>query len=144
MDVIRARQSSLLSSGVVLAGHLPFSSSLGNSYYPKDLSHLLFHPHIHPLPLLGVNLVHNWLPGSIKGQTSCFNSCHTFLWVSSLNSLVSNMGFPDGSVIKNLPDNAEAAGDSSLIPGWGSSPGGSNDNSLQYCCLENPIDREAW
>ena len=53
------------------------------------------------------------------------------------------MGFPDGSVIKNLPDNAGAAGDSSLIPGWGSSPGGSNDNSLQYCCLENPIDRGA-
>ena len=25
-----------------------------------------------------------------------------------------------------------------------SSPGGGNDNPLQYSCLENPMDREAW
>ena len=24
------------------------------------------------------------------------------------------------------------------------SPGGGNDNSLQYFCLEDPMDREAW
>ena len=24
------------------------------------------------------------------------------------------------------------------------SPGGGNGNSLQYSCLENPMDREAW
>ena len=30
------------------------------------------------------------------------------------------------------------------IPGPGRSPGGGNGNSLQYSCLENPIDREAW
>ena len=24
------------------------------------------------------------------------------------------------------------------------SPGGGNGNSLQYCCLENPMDRGAW
>ena len=24
------------------------------------------------------------------------------------------------------------------------SPGGENDNPLQYSCLENPMDREAW
>ena len=47
-------------------------------------------------------------------------------------------------MIKNLPHNAGAAGDSSLIPGWGSSPGGGNDNPLQYSCLENPMDRGAW
>ena len=28
--------------------------------------------------------------------------------------------------------------------GWGRSPGGGNGNLLQYSCLENPIDREAW
>ena len=30
------------------------------------------------------------------------------------------------------------------IPGWGRSPGEGNGNPLQYSCLENPMDREAW
>ena len=30
------------------------------------------------------------------------------------------------------------AGDLASIPGWGRSPGGGHDNSLQYSCLENP------
>ena len=36
------------------------------------------------------------------------------------------------------------AGDLSSIPGLGRSPGGGNGNPLQYSCLENPTDREAW
>ena len=51
------------------------------------------------------------------------------------------MGFPCGSVLNNLPDNA---GDTGLIPGLGRSPGEENGNLLQYSCLENPMDREAW
>ena len=47
-------------------------------------------------------------------------------------------------VVKNPPDNAGAAGDVSLIPGLGRSPGGGNGNPLQYSCLQNPMDREAW
>ena len=31
-----------------------------------------------------------------------------------------------------------------LIPGWGRSPGGGLGNPLQYSCLENTMDREAW
>ena len=46
-----------------------------------------------------------------------------------------------GSVAKNPPDKA---GDSSLIPGLGRSPGGGNGNPLQYSCLGNPMDRGAW
>ena len=30
------------------------------------------------------------------------------------------------------------------ITEWGCSPGGRNGNPLQYCCLENPMDRGAW
>ena len=44
-------------------------------------------------------------------------------------------------MVKNLPGNA---GDVGLIPGSGRYPGGGNDNSLQYSCLENPMDRGAW
>ena len=36
------------------------------------------------------------------------------------------------------------AGDLGLIPGSGRSPGEGNGNPLQYSCLENPMDREAW
>ena len=36
------------------------------------------------------------------------------------------------------------AGDTSLIPGSGRSPGEGNGNGLQYSCLENPTDRGAW
>ena len=36
------------------------------------------------------------------------------------------------------------AGDAGLIPGSGRSPGGGHGNSLQYSCLENPMDRGAW
>ena len=30
------------------------------------------------------------------------------------------------------------------IPGLGRSPGGGHGNPLQYSCLKNPMDREAW
>ena len=36
------------------------------------------------------------------------------------------------------------AGDMGLIPGSGRFPGGGHGNPLQYCCLENPMDRGAW
>ena len=36
------------------------------------------------------------------------------------------------------------AGDLGLIPGLGISPGEENGNSLQYSCLENPMDKGAW
>ena len=48
--------------------------------------------------------------------------------------------FSGGSVVKNLPT---SAGDWSLIPGSGRSPGERNGNPLQYSCLGNPIDRRA-
>ena len=40
------------------------------------------------------------------------------------------MGFPGGSVVKNLPANAGDVGDMSLIPGLGRSPRGGNGNAL--------------
>ena len=54
----------------------------------------------------------------------------------------SNMlGFPDDSLVKNLPANA---GDMGWILELGRSPGEGNGNPLQYSCLGNPIDRGAW
>ena len=48
------------------------------------------------------------------------------------------------SVVKNLPANAGDARDTSLILGSGRSPGVGNGNLLQYSCLGNSMDREAW
>ena len=47
-------------------------------------------------------------------------------------------------MIKNKPANSGDIGDTGLIPGLGRSPGEGNGNSLQYSCLENSMDREAW
>ena len=54
------------------------------------------------------------------------------------------MGFPGGSVEKNLPANSGDARDVGSIPGWEWSPGEGNGNPLQYVCLENSMDRRAW
>ena len=51
------------------------------------------------------------------------------------------MGFPGGSAVNNPPANA---GDLDSIPESGRSPGEENDNSLQYSCQGNPMDRGAW
>ena len=47
-------------------------------------------------------------------------------------------------VVKNPPANAGDKGDVSSTPGSGRSPGGGHGNSLQYSCLENPMDRGSW
>ena len=54
------------------------------------------------------------------------------------------MGFPNDSVVKNLPANAGDTGDVSLILGWGRATGKGNDNTLQYSCLGNSMERGAW
>ena len=46
-----------------------------------------------------------------------------------------------GSVVKASASNA---GEPGSIPGLGRSPGKGNGNPLQYSCLENPMDGEAW
>ena len=50
-------------------------------------------------------------------------------------------GFPGGSVVKNLPANAEDVGS---VPGLGRPLGKGNGNLLQYSCLGNPMDRKVW
>ena len=47
-------------------------------------------------------------------------------------------------VVKNPLANAGNITDSGSIPGSGRSPGEGHDNTLQYSCLENPMDRGAW
>ena len=44
-------------------------------------------------------------------------------------------------VVKNPSANAKDVRDAGSIPGSGRSPGGGNDNPLQYYCLENLMNR---
>ena len=58
---------------------------------------------------------------------------------------IMNNGFPNGLVDKESACNARDTGHAGgLIPGLGKSPGDGHGNPLQYSCLENPMDKEAW
>ena len=63
------------------------------------------------------------------------------LLFNTLSSFVIPLGFPDGSDGKESACNA---GGPASIPELGRFPGEGNGNPLQYSCLENPMDREAW
>ena len=56
-------------------------------------------------------------------------------------STVRCLDFPGGSDVKA---SVYVVGDPGSIPGLGRSLGEGNGNSLQYYCLENPMDRGAW
>ena len=60
-------------------------------------------------------------------------------WING--NLMSTSGFPGGSEVKA---SARNAGDPGWIPGSGRSPGEGKGNSLQYSCLENPMEGGAW
>ena len=47
-------------------------------------------------------------------------------------------------MVKNPPANTRDVTDMGSTPGWGRFAGGEHVNTLQYYCLENPMDRVAW
>ena len=63
------------------------------------------------------------------------------LFLSKLCLKNNIQSFPGGSEGKASACNV---GDLGSIPGWERSPAEGNGNPLQYSCLENPMDREAW
>ena len=73
--------------------------------------------------------------GSTSSKVVFFCSWHT---------VRNTMGFPDGSASKDSACNAGDIGDTSSISGSERSSGEGNDNTLQYSCLGNPMDRGAW
>ena len=73
--------------------------------------------------------------GARSGEDFIDRPLNVILWSKQ------KQGFPSGSEGKVSACNA---GDQSLIPGSGRSPGEGNGSPLQYSCLENPIDRGAW
>ena len=47
-------------------------------------------------------------------------------------------------MVKNPPANAGDIRVTGLLSGLGRSPGRGHGNSLQYSCLEKPMDKAAW
>ena len=47
-------------------------------------------------------------------------------------------------VVNNPSASAGEAREAGSVPGSGRSPGKGKGNPLQYSCLENSMDREAW
>ena len=88
-----------------------------------------------PHGLQPTRLLHPWaFPGKSTGVGAIAFILHICIY----------MGFPGGTVVKNLPANAEDARNLDWIPELGRSPGGGHGYSLQCSCLENPLDRGVW
>ena len=62
--------------------------------------------------------------------------CFLILTHGFMRTSLQTQGFPGGSVAN--------AGNAGSIPGSRRSPGGRNGRPLQYSCLKNPMDKEAW
>ena len=79
-----------------------------------------------------------WLPSHVNVPNVI--ALYTWKWLYG-KSYVVYRGFPGGTVVKNLPPSAGDAGDLGSIPASGRSPEVGSDNSLQYSCPWNPMDR---
>ena len=89
---------------------------------------------IHLLFSSDLSLIHS------RPKKSCiFIFCIYFLFASLIGS-----GLPWWFSSKEFTCKGEDAGDRSLIPGSGRSPGGQSSNPLQYFFLESPMDRGGW
>ena len=68
-----------------------------------------------------------------------------FRTLASKNSVWACKGFPVGSSDKEAACQCRLeVTDTGSVPGLGTSPGGGHGNSLQYSCLEYPMNRSAW
>ena len=81
--------------------------------------------------------------GSLSPETALahFSYSSTSSW-PSLRMTLKTHPFGGGSDGKESA--CSAGGAPGSILGSGRSPGEGNGNPLQYSCLENPMDREAW
>ena len=91
----------------------------------------------------------------ISGFESSLSCSSVEVWTSALNlSVVELLGGAGAACAvictpwwlsgKESFCNAGATGDAGLIPGPGRSPREWHGKLLQYCCLENPMDRGTW
>ena len=61
-----------------------------------------------------------------------------------INEIILGMAHQVATVVKNAPANSGDLRYMGSVPGLGRCPGGGHGNTLQYSCLENPMDRGGW
>ena len=91
---------------------------------------------------LTVGKINNYgLESTIAMSLGLCNMEASLLGEKNKRSPRSDKGFPGSSDGKESACNV---GDPGLISGSGRSLGEGNGNTLQYSCVENPVDRGAW
>ena len=81
-------------------------------------------------------------PQGIDKDRASVHSWHEWSPATLAGMIIPNPGESD--LVSNGNESACSAGDPGSTPGSGRSPGEGNGNSLQYSCLENPMDRGTW
>ena len=82
---------------------------------------------------------------TILVQCDPLNTCMTTKKHSQKSTSVTwNAGFPGGASGKEPTCQCRRRERPGLDPGWGRSFEGGRSNSLQYSCLENPMNRGLW
>ena len=95
----------------------------------------------HPTPVLVPGKSHGWKTWQATVHGVAGSRTRLSDLTFPLVVFPGGLGFTGGSAGEV---SACSAGTPGLVPGSGRSPGEGNSNPLQYPCLENPRDEEAW
>ena len=82
----------------------------------------------------------------IDKPLSCSEGSQVYTPPFYTNAISANLVVSEGLLLAGSGKNPPAmqVDPGFLIPGLGRSPGEGNGNSLQYSCLEDPMNREGW
>ena len=154
-------------SGVASAASPKWGALVCFSERKDALSLLLCHV-LHPLLHVSVNLkvqdaqsdltLCDLMDYTVHGMNPGLPHCRWILYQLSCKGSLRILGWVAYTSLANLPDpgiepgpggsegkaSAYNVGYLGSIPGSERSPGEGSCNPLQYSCLENPMDREAW
>ena len=87
--------------------------------------------------------VHHQLPELAQTHGLASVDQNLVMW-THLIAREAGYGLPRWLSCKESACNLGDTGVAGSVPEWGRSPRGGNGNPLQYSCLKNPMDREAW
>ena len=100
---------------------------------------------VYPLPNSRTRILpKSWIYFSLAESPTSHPQANHFKWNMALVLMYICLGFPGGTSGKEPSARVGDIRDVGWIPGSGRTPGGGHDNPLQYFCLENSTQREAW
>ena len=112
---------------------------------------LMLHKHnnimttVYPLPNSRTRILpKSCIYFSLAESPTSHPQAHHFKWNMALVLMYICLGFPGGASGEEPSAKVGDIRDVGWIPGSGRTPGEGHDNPLQYFCLENSTQREAW